>query len=181
MRMNNQVDTQESQWFAIRTNRDSKAQEVLAPLVDEIMMPKTKIKLQDGRKVERPLIPRVLFIKTSYDNALDLEKQGRQIDSLNLPFWVYRYPESDKIQSISEKSIRLLRLLSSEAGEECEVLPPDAFPLGARVRVTGGIFKGYEGYVKRIRKDRRVLVEISGLCLLLLPFIHPSLLQPTQQ
>ena len=31
------------------------------------------------------------------------------------------------------------------------------------MRVTGGIFKGAEGYIKRIRGDKRLIVCIEGI------------------
>ena len=42
----------------------------------------------------------------------------------------------------------------------------------------GGPYKGYEGYVQRVRKNKHVIVKIEGVCMVILPFIHPDLLQP---
>ena len=46
------------------------------------------------------------------------------------------------------------------------------------MRVIGGQFKGYEGHVQRVKKNKHVIVKIEGVCLVMLPFIHPDLLEP---
>lgn len=48
---------------------------------------------------------------------------------------------------------------------------------GALVRITGGPFSGIEGRVVRIKKDRRVLVEVNGLIAVATAFIDPLLLE----
>jgi len=53
-----------------------------------------------------------------------------------------------------------------------------SFKKGDRVRVTGGIFNGVEGYFLRIKGDRRVVVAIEGLMAVATAYIHPSLVEP---
>ena len=48
---------------------------------------------------------------------------------------------------------------------------------GDRVRVTEGLYKGAEGYVKRIRHARKVLVAIQGVAVVALSNIHPQFLE----
>lgn len=48
---------------------------------------------------------------------------------------------------------------------------------GDRVRVTEGLYKGAEGYVKRIRHARKVLVAIQGVAVVALSNIHPDFLE----
>ena len=45
------------------------------------------------------------------------------------------------------------------------------------VRVTEGPFRGAEGYVKRIRRDRRLLVSIEGIVAVATAFIEPQFLE----
>jgi transcription antitermination factor NusG len=40
---------------------------------------------------------------------------------------------------------------------------PYLFVPGDEVRVTGGPFKGAEGYIKRIRGNRRLVVALEGI------------------
>ena len=45
------------------------------------------------------------------------------------------------------------------------------YGIGDRVRVTGGVFKGAEGYIKRIKGRRRLIVSITGICAVATSFI----------
>ena len=166
-----------TEWFAIKTRQDFKAEEVLAEYCEEIFFPKERIKMPGGKYREKATIPHVLFIKTTRDKALSLEKESRRLSDISIPFWIYRNPDSPDIQVISQKSIDLMRLLTSDNTAGCRIYTAENYTVNTRVRVTAGQYKGYEGFVKRIGKDRHVVVEIEGVCMVILPFIHPDLLQ----
>ncbi len=179
-----------TEWFAIKTRQDFKAEEFLKPLCEEVYFPTETViteakapadKSPTKKKRERAIIPRVLFIKTTEDNAIQLERAGRAHPELSVPFWIYRYPTDNRIQVIPESSIRLLKLLTANDTTRCEVFTKKDFRENQRVRVTGGPFKGYEGFVQRVRKNKHVVVKIEGVCMVLLPFIHPDLLQAVEE
>lgn len=175
--MNTDTPNDTTQWFAIRTRQDYRAEEVLASRCQEVFFPKESVTVKGGKDRVRALIPHVLFIRTTRDNALALEAEGRRNPACSIPLWIYRYPKDDAIQVIPPSSISLLRLLSSGDTGECRIYNPQHFTPGQRVRVIGGIFAGYEGFVKRISKNRHVIVRIEGICMVVLPFIHPDLLE----
>ena len=92
-------------------------------------------------------------------------------------FWIYRYPTDNTIRPIPPHAISLLRLLTADDTTRCEIFNKKDFRENEHVRITGGIYKGYEGYVQRVRKNRHVIVKIEGVCLVMLPFIHPDFLE----
>ena len=51
------------------------------------------------------------------------------------------------------------------------------FRQGARVRVTAGTLKGAEGYIKRIKRDRRLLVAIEGFVAVATSYLPPEMLE----
>lgn len=164
-------------WYAIKTHQDFRAEQQLRPLVEDLLFPTREVRLESGQRRTRAVIPRVLFIRTTEENALQLEHNGRLHPELSVPFWIYRYPTDSRIQEISEESIRLLRLLTAEDTTRCEIFTKKDFKEGQQVRVTGGPFAGYQGTITRVKKDRHVIVKIEGICLIMLPFIHPDLLE----
>ena len=167
-------------WFAIRTRHEFRAEEFLTPLCDEVFLPKETFRAA-GRKTRiKAFIPHVMFIKTTEQNALSLEKQTRVPGSSPVSFWIYRYPTDNKIQVISQQSINLLRMLSADDTSRCEIFNKTDFKEHDRVRIIGGLYKGYEGYVQRVKKNLHVVVRIEGICAVLLPFIHPDLLTKTE-
>ncbi len=173
----NKMKTADNHWYAIRTRHDSKAESLLAEECDEVFFPKEENKTSSGIIQRRAIIPHVLFIRTSHDRALELESRSRKEDGMLVPFWIYRYHKNEAIQIITEHQINLLRLLTADDTSRCEIFSKTDFRKGQPVRVTGGIFEGYRGTVQRIRKNRHVVVEIEGICLVMLPFIHPDLLE----
>ena len=180
--MNELADNNQSlsEWFAIRTKQDLRASQLLAPLCEDLFFPLESVHREGGKPRERAVIPHVLFLKTTRQNILELENRGRQSPEQNIPFWIYRYPKENRIRPIPESSIELLRLLTATDRTRCEIFRKDDFRVDQRVRVIGGEFEGYEGYVQRVRKNRHVVVKIEGLCMVMLPFIHPDLLQPIE-
>lgn len=176
------MDTEErddiTHWYAIRTRQESRAYRFLEPLCEELFFPTKTIKTRVEGTRRSAVIPHVMFIRTTADNAVRLEKEGRLHPDTFPPIWIYRYPKDENIQEIPQRSIDLLRLLTSEDTTGCEIFTKTDFKENQRVRVTGGIYQGYEGFVQRVKKNRHVIVRIEGICLVMLPFIHPDLLQP---
>lgn len=59
-----------------------------------------------------------------------------------------------------------------------EILEPDVkYTLGEKVRVTEGVYKGAIGTVKRIRKDRKLLVSIPGVAVVAISHIPLNYLE----
>lgn len=172
------IASSEAQWFAIKTPKDMTAETFFADKCEEVFFPTQTVKVEGKKDRRKAVIPHVLFIKTTPDNAINLEQQGRQNPLLSIPFWIYRYPSDNRIQVIPQASIDLLRLLTSDDTSECRIYTGHEFHANQYVRVTGGLYEGYEGYVQRVKKNKQVVVKIEGVCMVLLPFIHPDLLQP---
>lgn len=168
--------THKSEWFAIKTRQDFRAEVVLSKLCDEVFFPK-KVVYAGNKQQKMAVIPHVLFIRTTREIALALEKESWHHPELLIPFWIYRYPTDDKIQVISQRSIDLLRLLTADGATKCKIYDGSDFQPKEFVRVTGGIYKGYVGYVQRVKKNKHVIVRIEGVCLVILPYIPPDLLE----
>ncbi len=167
----------ESEWFAIHTRKDFRAEEVMKDLCEDVLFPKETVSKPGKASIEKAVIPHVLFIKTTHEHALALEAEGRRHPELSIPFWIYRYPKDDEIRVIPQSSINLLRLLTSDDTTRCEIFSKTDFKENERVRVTGGAYQGQEGYVQRVKKNKHVIVKIEGICLVMLPFIHPDFLE----
>lgn len=166
-----------NEWFAIKTRQVFKAETELFPLCEEVFIPKEVISVPGKKKRLKAVIPHIIFIKTTESNALELERNGREHPELSTPFWIYRYPQESKIQPIPQSSIRLLRLLTADSQAKCRVFNKKDFKEHQRVRITEGYFQGYEGSVVRVKKNKHVVVKIDGVCLVMLPFIHPDFLE----
>ena len=167
----------QSHWFAIRTRNEFLAEAALSKLCDEVYFPKEIVRREGKKPRQRAIIPHVLFIKTEVQKVKHLEKLSHTPSSeLPVSFWIYRYPQDTTIRIINQKSIDLLKLLTAADSSKCEIFNKTDFQPQDRVLITDGQFKGYEGFVKRIKKNKHVVVEIQGICMIMLPFIHPDFL-----
>ncbi|MDE6832236.1 MAG: hypothetical protein K2J07_05855 [Muribaculaceae bacterium] len=165
-------------WFAVKVRQEVRAEKFFNTHCREVFFPREEIRTPGGLVRTLAVIPHVMFIRTSADNALALEQEGRQQAGQTVPFWIYRYSKGEAIQPIGDEQIHLLRLLTSSDSSKCEIFRKSDFKRGELVRVTGGIYQGYVGTVQRVRKNKHVVVEIEGICMVMLPFIHPDLLEP---
>lgn len=165
-------------WYAIKTPRVFEAERCLGPLCRSVYLPKETVRHGDGRADSvRAVIPRLMFIQATESEALSLEERSQDPANRLSPFWIYRNIARTRLQPITDTEISLIRLLTSEGTDRCEVYRKDNIREGDRIRVIAGTFAGYEGYARRIRRNKHVVVEIQGICAVALPFIHPDLLE----
>ncbi len=94
-------------------------------------------------------------------------------------FWVYRDPLSHKPLIIPDREMELFMFMVNTGENGLMYLGDDKpeYHQGDRVRVTQGPFKGAEGHIKRIKKDRRLIVTIHGVAAIATTFIHPDFLE----
>ncbi len=164
-------------WYALRTRNESITKEALSTLAEEVFLPMQQVCDSSGRVRLRPAVPRLLFFRVSENEALQLERDSQTGARKGLPpFWIYR-STGNTIQTIKPAEINLMRLLTAPDSSRCEIFKKTDFHRGDYVRVSAGTFAGYQGHVVRIRKNLHVVVEIEGVCLIALPYIHPDLLE----
>lgn len=170
-------NTGDLQWFALRSPRPFEASEKLGARCAETYVPVERVKRADGKERLRPAIPKLLFIRTTAEDAAEIEAESRAGIADFPSIWIYRYERGGEIQPIRDREMRLFMLLTDDDSERCEIYRKPEFKIGDRLRVTGGPFAGYEGWARRIRKNKHIVVEIEGVCAIALPYIHPDLLE----
>lgn len=175
-------ETEDSaRWYAIRCRRDFEAAETLRDQCPEVFFPTEVHRGPDGHERRRAIIPRVLFVRAEKDQILELERKSREGRSRVPSFWIYRNERAGEVRAIPTREIELMKMLTAQGDEHCELYRRTDFENGQKVRVTAGPYAGLEGYVHRVRKNRHVVVKIEGICAVLLPFIHPGLLQAIEK
>jgi transcription antitermination factor NusG len=95
------------------------------------------------------------------------------------------YPDATKKEPapIRDQDMENFILITSVQYEHpaIEVLEPDIkYTLGEKVRVTEGVYKGAIGTVRRIRKDRKLLVSIPGVAVVAISHIPLQYLEKVQ-
>ena len=115
-----------------------------------------------GKRHERkPIISSLLFFRGTMLEALEVRKMLR--GKALLYFRKEEYKEVPIIISDYEMNIFMLVTSAGEKGLEPIDLQTD-FTRGEHVRVIDGKFKGAEGYIFRVKKTKKLIVSISGIC-----------------
>ncbi len=93
--------------------------------------------------------------------------------------YVYRQAGSQQPAVIRDHEMEVFRFVVTAGQQGLTLLGEDRpeYHQGDRVVVTDGPFKGAEGHIKRIKKDRRLVVTIPGVVAVATAFIHPSMLK----
>ena len=111
----------------------------------------------DGLKYdEKPIVPNLLFVKAPCEYVLGL-KQTTQNRGM-----VYCYPGTNCPAPIPDKTMAMFISVVKCGARRLE---PVDFPIdkGDKVRVTEGVFKGAEGYIRRVHGTKLLVVVIEGV------------------
>lgn len=165
-------------WYALNVffNRVIKLTSLLDEENMEYYVPMRTVEtFKDGQKVyeKKQLIASLLFIRcsTTYFTALR-ERYG---DS----FYVYSDRETKRPRRIPDHEMNSFILVTSIEDKGMELLPEGTveYQVGDHVRVVDGVFKGAEGYVKRIQGRKRLIVSIEGIAVVATSYIPRSFLE----
>lgn len=119
------------------------------------------------------MVSSLLFVQASKDYLIQFEEgyRGR--------LWVYRDLLTGKPSAIPEREMEVFIFVCTAGQQGLSYLGEDKpeYHKGDRVRVTNGVFKGAEGYIKRIKKDRRLVVSIRGVVAVATSYIPPQFLE----
>jgi transcription antitermination factor NusG len=121
-----------------------------------------------------PIVNSLLFVRAS-------EKDLKAIsDRVKGKGFIYKSADNHHYSVIPDRQMAMFQLVCS-SGETGLTYYSDEdmtrYKSGDRVRVLEGPLKGAEGYIKRIRKDRRLLVSIEGFIAVATTFIPPQFLE----
>lgn len=121
------------------------------------------------KKVCQPVISSLMFFRSTPKKAMELQQQ------LNNRVILYtKKKDLRKLpMAIPEQEMNIFMLVTSSGEKGIEYLGDDhvEYHKGERLRVTDGIFKGAEGYIHRIKGNRRLVIAIEGVCAVALSYI----------
>ena len=123
------------------------------------------------------IIGSLLFVHCEESEVLRLVAES------DVKMWVYRTSDGNRPAIIPDREMEVFRFVVTAGREGLELLGDDRpeYHEGDRVVVTGGPFKGAEGHIKRIKRDRRLIVTIKGVVAVATAYIHPSLLRKVEE
>lgn len=155
-------NTGEQHWYALRVKRSR-----LQSLIEDCRA------AGYGFFAPSDIIGTLLFMRCNEAELM------RYVDDHRPHAWAYYNAEGTRPAAIRDSEMEVFRFVVTAGREGLELLGDDRpeYHEGDRVRVTGGPFKGAEGHIKRIKRDRRLVVTITGVVAVATTYIHPSLLE----
>ena len=139
----------------------------------------------------KPYIQSLIFVHCS-EQLID---KWHADSSFGSSFAVYRHMEKRRRlysgetyerlvpAPIDEKEMAVFMLVTSASPDKYEILGPDdpKYHTGQLVRVVAGPFEGLVGRVRRIKKDRRLVITVTGVVAVATVHIDPRLLEPVEE
>ena len=135
----------------------------------------------DGRKEikEEPLVPALFFIRCPVKWLQEFKRLHAS------EMMVYNDVPQGKPAPIRDKEMETFIMVTSahDSGNSVEYIgePKPQFVQGDLVRVTQGIYKGVQGVVKRIKKDRKLIVAITGVAMVAISHIPMDILEKVEE
>ena len=166
----------EARWYAIRVfnNQIYRIKGEFEKLGIRTYMALKTLSAEPEKRARRvQLAPSLLFLRTDESTLLSFKQN--HYDQI----MVYRKPDSTDPAPIDEKEMEMFILVTSALdGRDVEVTDHSFdFKPGEKVRVTQGPFKGAEGVIRRIKKDRKLLVAVSGVVVVAVSHIPGQFLE----
>jgi len=128
-----------------------------------------------------PMVTSLLFFRTTPEMVADIDKMLWEASAMGKPKgFIYKSADRTSFAVIPDAQMAAFRLVTESGASGLEFFADDdlaRFAKGTRVRVVDGPLKGAEGYIKRIRRDRRLLVCIEGIIAVATSYIDPKNLQ----
>ena len=166
----------DTKWYALRVSysREMKAKARLEEAGFEVFVPmvRKRVARKDGTAFAPvPAVSNLLFVRTRWKAIEEWIRLQREEGFVHF-MWdsMTRMPLVVRDKAM-EDFIKVC-----DSGEDILILDSLSPKLkaGAPVRVVNGPFSGVEGRVVRIRKSRRIVVELPGLLAVATTFIDPA-------
>ena len=167
-------------WFVLRAtySRELKIQEMLREKGVRTFVPMMWRKRTVAGKADKKLVPAVSGLCFVFWDRESVDRFIRSFgDSRPVNYYWDRTLESPLI--VPEKAMDDFMKVASTMDEDLIFLTEISEKLreGQTVKVKDGPFKGVEGKIVRIRKSRRILVELPGMLAVASTYIVPQFLE----
>ena len=125
------------------------------------------------KTIRKPAISSLVFLKLEEERVVGFEKK------LYPRVYLYRYRQSKNPAVIPDREMEVFKMITSTENSKWDFVDIESikFSTNDRVRVAGGPFEGAEGYIKRIKGNRRLVVAIEGIVAIATAYIPSCYLE----
>ena len=151
--------------------------ECFLPMHWEIMETKSGGK----KRILLPAIHNLIFVKSTQEFLTELKMTRAEFAPMR---YMMKRPlsnnEKSEIMTVPDRQMENFMRVASVQDDRVMFLKNNDFinRIGQHVRVIDGYFSGVEGVVKRINKNKRIVVQLEGIAAVAIAFVPASQLSP---
>ncbi len=174
-------------WYPMRVTygREEKIKDALDALEVRNFLPMQRLRGwvdEDGVPHQNivPAIRNLIFVNASQQRITELKMYNKDCQPLRYMTNPFPHDDNDYLLTVPDRQMENFIKVATVQDDRLLYLDPNADFLrkpGQKVRITDGEFKDAEGVIKRIKNNKRVVVEIQGVAALAITFVPSIWLQ----
>lgn len=174
-------------WYPMRVTygREMKVKGELDRLEIENFVPMTYrvVDTQGGGEtdLQRELVPAIsnlIFVRSTQERITELKRTNVLLEPLR---YMLDYTSGDGpvIMTVGEREMENFMRVATKTDDSVMFLDEDTIvgKEGKRVKIMGGAFEGVEGVIRRVKRCKRVVVEIEGVASVAIAHVPVGLLK----
>ena len=177
--MNTPATMEHLEWFPMRVtyHRELKMKQYLDGLDIENFVPmhyEIVNTRQGRRRMLTPAIHNLIFVRTTHERLTELKMTRKEFEPLRYMMSISRHGDTPKtILRVPDKEMENFMRVASTQDESLQYLDYQDFigKEGKHVKINEGTFAGVEGVIKRIKKNKHVVVQIEGVAAIAIAFV----------
>lgn len=171
-------------WFPMRVTygREMKVKGELDRLGIENFVPMTyKVVDVNGEKLYRELVPAInnlIFVCSTQERISGLKRSNEELEPLRYMMDLTA-EVAHVIMTVPDGQMENFMRVATKTDESVMFLDEKSVvgKEGKRVKIMGGVFEGVEGVIRRVKRCKRVVVEIKGVASVAIVYVPVGLLR----
>ena len=178
-------------WYPMRVTygREEKIKDALDTLNVRNFLPMMRLRgwVDDNGEPHQNIVPAIrnlIFINSSQERITELKMFNKECNSLRYMTNPFSHSDDDYLLTVPERQMENFMRVASVQDDRLIYLDPNVDYLrtpGQKVRIKDGDFKDAEGVIKRIKNNKRVVVEIHGIAAVAITFVPAIWLEPIEE
>ena len=133
----------------------------------------------DGpRKTLVPAIHNLIFVHASQETLTHLKMHRKEFEPMRYMMRTSSDGHKELLYVPDRQMEDFMRVASAQDASVIFLDARDTSNMGRRVRITVGRFKGIEGVIKRIKKNKYFLIQIDGVAAVAITYVPADCLEP---
>ena len=169
-------------WFPMRVTyqREMKVKTELDRLGIESFVP-MMYKVVDGDMPQRELVPAIsnlIFVRSTQERISGLKSSNKTLEPLRYMIdQTARQPHT--IMTVPDRQMQNFMRVASKTDDSVMFLNDESVvgKEGKQVEIIGGAFEGVTGVIRRVKRCKRVVVEIEGVASVAIAFVPAVMLK----